>query len=119
MPVTAVLLLPQLDLQDFLTSFSRLLVSQLAPEIPEQRVQVAVAELLGGVGANVPKPVDVRLEFKHVCKCVQNLPQQEQQCGHSCGISSSSSSGSSSGDSGWNFQCNGSMLHHVAADDSS
>lgn len=66
-PVAAFLII----LQEFLSGFSRLLVSQLAPEIPEQRVQVAVTELLGSVGANTPKPVDVRLEFKHVCKCVR------------------------------------------------
>uniref|UniRef100_A0A383V5P7 Uncharacterized protein n=1 Tax=Tetradesmus obliquus TaxID=3088 RepID=A0A383V5P7_TETOB len=67
-------------LKEFLSGFSRLLVSQLAPEIPEQRVQVAVTELLGSVGANTPKPVDVRLEFKHVCKFIGCSLEDCQLC---------------------------------------
>jgi hypothetical protein len=69
-------------LQEFLSGFSRLLVSQLNPEISEQRVQAAVNELLGSVGANTPKPVNVRLEFKHVCKCVSLQQQQKQKQQH-------------------------------------
>ncbi|WIA31523.1 hypothetical protein OEZ86_002415 [Tetradesmus obliquus] len=67
-------------LKEFLSGFSRLLVSQLAPEIPEHRVQVAVTELLGSVGANTPKPVDVRLEFKHVCKFIGCSLEDCQLC---------------------------------------
>jgi hypothetical protein len=66
-------------LQEFLSGFSRLLLSHLSPDIPEQRVQAAVNELLGSVGANAPKPVNVRLQFKHVCKCVSLQQQQQQQ----------------------------------------
>jgi hypothetical protein len=79
LPVLTFLLASACVLQEFLSGFSRLLVSQLNPEIPEQRVQAAVNELLGSVGANTPKPVNVRLEFKHVCKCVSLQQQQKQQ----------------------------------------
>jgi hypothetical protein len=78
-PVLTVQLASTIILQEFLSGFSCLLVSQLTPEIPEQRVQAAVNELLGSVGANTPKPVNVRLEFKHVCKCVSLQQQQQQQ----------------------------------------
>ncbi|KAF8070864.1 hypothetical protein HT031_000945 [Scenedesmus sp. PABB004] len=57
-------------LKGFLSQFSRLLVCQLAPDIPETAVQASVDDLLGNAGAAAPAPLDVRLEFKHLCKFV-------------------------------------------------
>jgi hypothetical protein len=56
-------------LQDFLGRFSRALVADLAPEIPEDRLDVSFATVFSSVVAtSKQRPLDIRLEFKHVCK---------------------------------------------------
>lgn len=69
---------PQNALKDFLSQFARLLVSHVAPEVPDARVQAALSDLLNNVAvATGPRPLDVRLEFKHACK---NLGCNLEEC---------------------------------------
>lgn len=57
-------------MQDFLGAFTRTVVSNVAPNAPEDRVEAAFIRAYASLAdaGFVAKAPDLRIEFRHVCK---------------------------------------------------
>jgi hypothetical protein len=62
-------------LQDFLNAFTRAVIQHAAPEATEDRISAAFEANYTALTSNgvVPKALDVRLEFRHLCKWVHGV----------------------------------------------
>lgn len=55
--------------QDFLHHFARALVSDLAPEISDARIDLSFASTFASIAGLGACEVDCKLEFRHTCRC--------------------------------------------------